>query len=149
MLAIRRILCPMDFSECSDRALGYATAVARWQGAEIHGLHVLPLLAESWAFPVPIDAATAEALSPAAFRESLEVRLAPARTGDLVVHGHIRQGGAAHEIVEHARRTSMDLIVMGTHGRKGVSRFFLGSVASRVISTAPCPVMTVNAASSR
>ena len=49
-------------------------------------------------------------------------------------------------IVEAALENNADLVILGTHGRKGVSRFFLGSVASRVISTAPCPVMTVRAA---
>jgi nucleotide-binding universal stress UspA family protein len=143
MLAVRRILCPIDFSGFSDRALGFAAAVARWQGAEIHGLHVLPILAEAWAFPLAVDAAAGEPLSPAAFRDRLKARLARAQAADLVVECHIRQGGAAHEIVAYARGAAMDLIVMGTHGRSGVERLVLGSVTENVLRHAPCPVLTI------
>jgi nucleotide-binding universal stress UspA family protein len=54
-------------------------------------------------------------------------------------------GAADEAITEAAKDNDADLVIMGTHGRKGVSRLFLGSVASRVIATAPCPVMTIHA----
>jgi nucleotide-binding universal stress UspA family protein len=69
--------------------------------------------------------------------------LAKAKTARVRAHGMILGGVALEQIARTARRQRPDLIVMGTHGRTGVARFFLGSVAARVAATAACPVLTV------
>jgi nucleotide-binding universal stress UspA family protein len=143
MIAIRRILCPIDFSEFGDRAVRHATSVARWYGAEIHALHVAPILPEAWPVPPAVDRATGDLALLADLQRHLDCRLAPARAADVPVETCILNGGAAHEIVDYARRTAADLIVMGTHGRTGFRRLILGSVAATVLRKAPCPVLTV------
>jgi nucleotide-binding universal stress UspA family protein len=69
--------------------------------------------------------------------------LAAARTARVRARGMLLEGVAHEQIVRAARRQRADLVVIGTHGRTGVARFFLGSVAARVTATAPCPVLTV------
>jgi len=85
-------------------------------------------------------------------REAVERKLRPlleyARKEGVDAEGLILRGFADEAIIEAAKERSADLIVMGTHGRRGAARFFLGSVAARVVSTAPCPVMTVRSAQS-
>jgi nucleotide-binding universal stress UspA family protein len=143
MISVGRILCPIDFSECADRAVRHATRIARWYEAEIHGLHVVPLMTEGWAVPLAVATSAAAPPMPAGMRESLDRRLAPARTADLPVETYLREGGAAHEILAHAREANVDLIVMGSHGRGGFQHLLLGSVTESVVRKAPCPVMTV------
>jgi nucleotide-binding universal stress UspA family protein len=74
---------------------------------------------------------------------SAELVIARARKARVRVRGVIVEGSAHERIVRAAKRLRIDLIVMGTHGRSGLARLFVGSVASRVVSTSPCPVMTV------
>jgi nucleotide-binding universal stress UspA family protein len=144
MIAIRRILCPIDFSDFADRAFRHACRLARWYGAEIHALHVTPLMTEAaWAVSFPIDPHTHEPRVPADFRRHLESRFADARAEGIAIETHVREGGAAHEIVRYAEEAGVDLIVMGTHGRNGLRRLVLGSVADTVLRRSPCPVLTV------
>lgn len=113
-----------DFSSSSEAALGAAHDYAKHFGARLHLLHVV------WppADPVP----------PPVFKE-IEAEL-----GAVVpVLTAVESGAPAAEIVRYAERNRIDLIVVGTHGRTGVTRALLGSVAERVVRTAPCPVLTV------
>ena len=76
-------------------------------------------------------------------QKQMDRLLAKAKTARVRARGMLLEGVAHEQIVRAARRQRADLIVMGTHGRTGVARFFLGSVAARVTATAPCPVLTV------
>jgi nucleotide-binding universal stress UspA family protein len=145
MIEIRRILCPVDFSDCSRRAVDHAMAIARWYGGSVTALHVFPLppvaagpsgpiLLE----PVLLTPATREQLL-ADTRKLLKTESAPGVATEAV----LREGLAATEILEHARSMGADLVVMGTHGRSGVDRLLLGSVTEKVLRKASCPVLTV------
>lgn len=139
----RRILCPSDFSPGSRRALQYAIAVASPVHAEIVILHVLqlPLPAEDTAMPVwmPPEPGLRTALL-----ERMAGFAAPAEAAGLVTRLELHEGDPADEILEAADDLEADLVVMGSHGRRGVVRWVLGSHATRVRELARCPVLTVS-----
>lgn len=142
-----RILVPYDFSAPSAAALAHARILAHRVGASVHLLHVVedhlvtgPFGTEMY---VPQTAGTLAHLTGEA-RARLEQVLAaeevrqPRPTGEVIV------GVAARTIVEFASDNGYDLIVMGTHGRSGITHFVMGSVAEHVVRTARCPVLTVH-----
>ena len=143
-MKIRTILCPTDFSEFSRRALEHATALARTHGAELAVLHVSPFMVVMAGdvpyFPsgLPLDAATRTRLL-----ADLEAATAPARAAGLTPQLILVEGDPADKILEQAGKAAADLIVMGTHGRRGLDRWVLGSVARRVVQDARCAVLTV------
>ncbi|MGE0593285.1 MAG: universal stress protein [Vicinamibacterales bacterium] len=149
MITITHILCPVDFSECSRRALEQASTLARWYDARVTVLHVYP--------PPPITAAaTFEVGGPGTPVPVADVDLAALETevrafmGEafegLAVDVRLRTAPSAHrEILEVVSALDIDLLVMGSHGRTGFERLFLGSVAEKVLRSATCPVMIVPA----
>jgi len=148
MKSFQRILFATDFSQASQNALEAALDLAKTNGAELLVAH---------AYPPPALLPTDVALSPAVYdeldaslREGVSQRLAAiveqARDLGIAARGRILTGSPHEAISDAARDNKADLLILGTHGRTGAPRFFLGSVASRVISTAPCPVMTVRTA---
>ena len=145
MKRIRRILHPTDFSGASRAALDRALALSRDSSAELVILHVLapvvPMMGEGYVPPQTYEAIDAAAHKGA--QRKLDALLARARKARVRVRGVIVEGSAHERIVRAAKRLRIDLIVMGTHGRSGLARLFVGSVASRVVSASPCPVMTV------
>jgi nucleotide-binding universal stress UspA family protein len=142
MIAIHRILCPVDFSETSRGALEHAAALARWYDARLTALHVVPLVPTTLTFPPAISAATMEPISPETFRGELRrfvASVADTVPTDLVV----LSGDPARTTLDQARALESDLLVLGTHGRAGFERLVLGSVAEKVLRRATCPVLTV------
>ncbi|MBI2160350.1 MAG: universal stress protein [Candidatus Rokubacteria bacterium] len=145
MRRFRKILHPTDFSKASGAAFTRALELAKQQRAELRLVHVLTppavLLEDSF-----MTAKTWAELTTAGRREAqrrLPPLLAKARTARVRATAAVVEGTPFEEIVREARRRRADLIVMGTHGRTGVARFFLGSVAARVLALARCPVLTV------
>jgi nucleotide-binding universal stress UspA family protein len=148
MLTIRHVLYPTDFSEPSAAALPLAARVAREHGADLHALHALVLHAA--------DAVEADSLFPKVEDALHELdRWAEGRmqshlgehVEDLVVHEARERGfSAAAVILEYAEEHDIDLIVMGTHGRRGLRHLFMGSIAEEVVRRASCPVITVREA---
>jgi nucleotide-binding universal stress UspA family protein len=141
MPAIRTILHPTDFSEHSDYAFGLACALARDYGARLLVLHVAtrPVV-------VPIEGVIAP--EPELYQEEFTEALHKFQEADpaLAIDTRLVLGGdPATEIVRAAGAAAADLIVLGTHGRKGVRRFLMGSVAEAVLRQAACPVLTVKA----
>ncbi len=137
------ILHPTDFSEAAEGARRQAMGLARSLGGEVVLVHVLtetPLYARGL-MDVQID--RIYAAQERWGRENLEVRVAETRAAGVPARGLLRAGVPAEEIVRAAAEEHADLIVLGTHGRGYVSRLLLGSVADRVVRTAPCPVVTV------
>ncbi len=140
-----RILVPMDFSAPSDAALEYARTVATRFGASLHLLHVAEdpyrSVYTTDVFVPEIEGLRDGILDSALGR--LEDRVSPQdvsgrhTTIDAVI------GTPAWSIVDYAGAHDIDLIVMGTHGRGGMSHLLMGSVAERVVRTAPCPVLIV------
>jgi nucleotide-binding universal stress UspA family protein len=144
MTPFRRILFATDFSPASRRAFASALGLARSQRAALTLLTVIPpvvVVPEQY-----LDAVTMDRLDAQARRWSRQhlARLA-ARAAKAGVRAEVllRDGDVADEITRACRSTKADLLVIGTHGRRGVRRFFLGSVADRLVATAPCPVLTV------
>ena len=142
---IRRVLHPTDFSRASAAAFSRALAEARAGKASLVLVHVLapviPMAGEGYVSPSVYEQMS-EA-SRAWAQRQMNRLLARARAARVRARGLLLEGAAHEQIVRAARRQRADLIVIGTHGRTGVARFFLGSVAARVTATAPCPVLTV------
>ena len=144
MKPIRRVLCATDFSTTSRRALDAATALARSSNAELTLLHVLAppvVVPEQY-----LDTAIMEQLDKRGRAWSLrELQKLSRRTTRAGVETSVlvRPGDPAEQIVRAGKDAKADLIVTGTHGRRGLKRLFLGSVAQRVVALASCPVVTV------
>jgi nucleotide-binding universal stress UspA family protein len=137
MLPIYTILHPTDFSEYSEYAFRFACSLARDHRARIVVLHV--------AAPPPVVYGDVIAQLPMEVsRESLEVQLRQIEgPADVPVVRRLHVGHPVHEILSVAKETNAGLIVMGTHGRTGLGRMLLGSVAEQVLRNAKCPVLTV------
>lgn len=144
MLEIKRVLCPVDFSDHSRRALDHAVAIARWYDAEVTVLHV--------AFAVPLalgpDAPAPVPTLTAAERQYIADHIArlveSARPEGVRIATAVRYGrNAAEEIQREADAIRADLVTLGTHGRSGFSRLLLGSVTEKVLRMVACPVLTV------
>lgn len=130
-----RILVPIDFSVSSAAALAYARTLAARFGASLHLLHVLE---NDFLRPMVADPQAAET---AAVRQLHELLTAEERQRG-AVPVVLRSDAVAEEIVDYARSNGVDLIVIGTHGRSGLAHLLKGSVAERVVRTAPCMVLT-------
>jgi nucleotide-binding universal stress UspA family protein len=147
MGTIHRILVPVDFSEPSRRALDYAAELARPLGAAIEVLHVveIPAFVPSAGLP---EARASDLSLAALVRESAEKLLAQfvgeaAERGIAVRASRLELGSPPQVITGIAVKEDYDLIVLGTHGRTGLTRALMGSVAERVVRHAPCPVLSV------
>lgn len=144
MLKIERILCPTDFSEFSDKAYDYAESLAQHYGSKLYLEHVvqpLPSAYPYYAFPDSVHEVFWH------LRKHAERRLqnfieAHARDG-IQVEGVVQEAGIAESILGFAEKQTVDLIVMGTHGRRGADRLLLGSVTEKVLRKACCPVLAV------
>jgi nucleotide-binding universal stress UspA family protein len=138
MLHIKTILHPTDFSANSEPAFRLACSLARDYGARLIVLHVAAppvVFYTPEMFPAPVEDT----------RESVRERLLlmKPRSPETPVEHRLSEGEAPGEILRAARETKCDVIVMGTHGRTGLGRLLLGSVAEQVLRRAPCPVVTV------
>jgi nucleotide-binding universal stress UspA family protein len=142
VIEFTRILCPIDFSESSMRSFAHAVALARWYEAQLTVLHVVPTFE-----PVQIRGHVGEPVHvPQVSREQVleEMRRAlgvATVSPDATVVAE--SGDTPTTIVDQALSSGADLIVMGTHGRRGFKRLLLGSVTESVLREAPCPVLTV------
>ena len=145
MIAIKNIMVATDFSEPSQAALLYGRELARTFGASLHVLHVVEDLvarAATDAYPMVLPEMQRD-IEDAAWKQ-LESMLTSADRTTLRARPAVRTAVApAAAIVDYAAATGIDLIVMGTHGRGAMAHLLMGSVAERVVRTAPCPVLTV------
>jgi nucleotide-binding universal stress UspA family protein len=141
----RRILHPSDFSRASGAAFKKAVEMAKSDRAQLMVVHVLspvaPIAGEGYVSPKMYEEIAAS--SRAWAQKQLDKLLAKARTSGVRASGYVLEGVAHDQIARFARSKHADLLVMGTHGRSGLAKLFLGSVAGRVVAAAPCPVLTV------
>jgi nucleotide-binding universal stress UspA family protein len=135
--SIHRILCPVDFSPASAKALGIAIEYARAFKAEVHAIHVYQLSA--YASPSSDLARDLEGQ----VRAELDKFIAGFTSHGVPIKTGLRMGVPYVEIVESARDAGAELIVMGTTGKTGIQHLLLGSVAERVVRTAEVPVLSV------
>lgn len=142
-----KILLPVDFSECSEMAVRQCVRLARQLSATVEVVNVwepVMLAAPEAVLVSPATAATLEQAAAASSREQLNRVLDELRRAGVAATAGSHQGAPpSRVIVEIAKAQGSDLIVMGTHGRRGFERALLGSVVERVLRHAPCPVLSV------
>ena len=136
-----KILCPIDFERDSMDALDLACQIAKQNSATVYLLSVIgePLIPAPELPPVPVLNVPLESEC----RDRLEA-IAREKLAGVRHEVFVASGNAAPEILNLAAERKIDLIVMGTHGRTGVKRFLLGSVAERVVRESPVPVLTIH-----
>ncbi len=146
MNKFQRILFPSDFSDLSLHALDYARSLAETYGAELHIVHVVDEAYQYWMAlgpnslpvgPSPEEMVTASTQEIGKF---IQEHLSGT---SLQVRSKVLVGRPFMEIIRYAEEHSIDLIVIGTHGRGGLKHVLLGSVAERVVRKSPCPVLTI------
>jgi nucleotide-binding universal stress UspA family protein len=145
---IKRILVPFDFGEPAEHALDFAQKLAPTFGASVEALYVVPFapnnaltVTELGAIPLA-EPSLEEVVGEAKGR--LHEVLSPEDERHRYLRKTIKVGDPRAQILAHASAEKVDLIVMGTHGRRGASRLLIGSVAERVVREATCPVLTVH-----
>lgn len=142
-MTIERILIPIDFSSHSERALEVALELARPLGARLQVLHCFEEVPGGRA---PLSSTGIDPALRADALERLKGLLADRDTGGVDVEIDVEPGmDPSAAILKAARQSSPDLIVLGTHGRRGLKRAVLGSVAEEIVREARCPVVTVKA----
>jgi nucleotide-binding universal stress UspA family protein len=146
MSRIRTILHPTDFSRASAPAFKRAVQMAKDNRAQLLILHILApaspmLMTDGYVPPKVYD--DMEAAARAEAQKQLRRLVEKAKHSGARVKPILLEGIAHERIIQAARSRKADLVVIGTHGRTGFARFFLGSVASRVLAISPCPVLTV------
>jgi nucleotide-binding universal stress UspA family protein len=143
-MEIKRILFPTDFSEGAMNALPYAVDMVRHYGAKLYMLHVIYDIATASGLYIPhisVDEMYKELKAEA--RKELEKFGAIERQDVKNIEYAILRGVPYEEILKFVEKNNIDLVVIGTHGRKGLDRVLFGSTAERVVRNAPCPVLTV------
>ena len=137
MIVLRNILVPTDFGAAAEAALRYGRTLAETFGADLHVLHVMEsvFLQARFADPATIEAVV---------RKQLSDRVVADEQRRFQTHAVIEKFDSPSDaIVRYAKSATIDLIVMGTHGHNGAAHVLMGSVAERVVRTAPCPVLVV------
>jgi nucleotide-binding universal stress UspA family protein len=146
-MKIQTILCPTDFSEPADHALAAAQSLAQQFDARLVVVHVIEPMQVVPAPQVGTTPAFDVAHYLGAMREHgermLSEQVVAMRAAGIDADWRLAEGSVADKVVELAVQEEADLIVIATHGRSGFKRFFLGSVADRVVHHATCPVLTI------
>jgi len=146
MLQLQKILFPTDFSKCAEQALAHAVFLAEKYGAEIHVLHVITIFEDQ---PSVVSNEIAETKEMVRKLEDIAEKqlnkiVDSHSADDIKITTEVKRSlSAAPAILEYASENKIDLIVMGTHGRRGLGHLLLGSAAEEVIRLAPCPVFTI------
>jgi nucleotide-binding universal stress UspA family protein len=140
----KNILVPVDFGEASDAALAYAVDLAEGTDAKVFVLHTfeIPIVG----LPDGVVAATAELTGRIvnAAQKALDDAVKRFAGRKVPITSLLKQGDAREIILAQAKELGADLIVIGTHGRRGIARALIGSVAESVVRTSPVPVLTVH-----
>ena len=143
---LKQVLCAIDFSEPSDRVVGYAAAFARWYEADLMVLHVAGALEREMAGLGPTRSGRT-LVGPSHDQVADDLRrsiaLLGAGAGALDAYVAVREGDPVTVILEEAAGVHADLLVLGTHGRSGFNRLSVGSVSEQLVRKASCPVLTV------
>ena len=146
MFAPKRILVPTDFSDYSDNALRYAIDIARQYGAKVLLLHVIDENIQQCTFEYCLTDDVMKQIEQESkirtaekFRE--EINRLGENTSDVAIESIVKRGIPYDEILREQVEKNIDLIVIASHGRTGISRILIGSVAEKVMREAKCPVM--------
>jgi nucleotide-binding universal stress UspA family protein len=143
MISITRILCPVDFFPASDAAVNHAIGLAANYGARLHLLHVItPLLPTAYEYAID-TAAVMDSLEKSA-AEELSKLVARTKEAGVPADTEIRIGDVYDEIKRSIEAEKPELLVMGTHGRRGVERWFMGSTTEKMLRHSPVPMLTIS-----
>ncbi|MCA1764778.1 MAG: universal stress protein [Desulfobulbaceae bacterium] len=145
MANFKKIMAPIDFSENSPKVLQSAVEVAEKFEAALSVVFVVQSFEDYSGFFVPhmpISQFEQEMVESA--EEKMESFLAENLKSDVPYNSAVLQGDVAEKIIEYAEKNDISMIVMGTHGYKGLEKVLFGSIAEKVVKTSPCPVLTVN-----
>lgn len=140
MRQFHHILVPVDFSESSLKALNLAVQMAETYSSALTLLHVWEVPVYPYGLPIAVDYLTPIEEAAKAKLAELVAETKPRLPG---VRSLLGKGVAWQEIITAAKELSVDLVVMGTHGRRGLDHLLLGSVAEKVVRLSPVPVLTV------
>lgn len=138
------ILLPTDGSAEMDAVVEHALSLAEHHGADVHALYVLDTASMG---TLPMDTSADAVASMLEDEGETALDAIESRAGDVPVTRQITDGSPSRQIVQYATAHDIDVIVMGTHGRGGIDRLLLGSVAEHVVRTSPIPVLTVRVGS--
>ena len=145
MIRFKKILCPVDFFKASSRAFDYALRVASSYDARVHVLHVVaPVIASVYGAPFGVEDLTASLEKES--RRLLEKYKDRAARANIGLTTEVRIGDIDLGILHSTEDQKADLVVMGTHGRRGFERLILGSVTERMIRHCPVPLLTIGGA---
>jgi len=142
VVSIKKVLCPVDYSACSENAFKYAVHIARTESARLYLMHVIDIRSFGHESPLDFDAPKPGDDVIRRIKEEL-VRKAADEVKGVDIESIVVVGVPVKDILSVAKEKKVDLIVMGTHGRTGVPHVVIGSVAENVVRKAPCPVLAV------
>jgi nucleotide-binding universal stress UspA family protein len=145
VIDIKRVLAPTDFSGHSEHAVRYACSLAERFEAELHLVHILSEIIPAGPDPLlmPVMPPQFYEESERRAKETLRHLLRPAWGKPASVTTAVRWGSPVEAIVDYCKELAIDLLVIATHGRTGLSHVLLGSVAERIVREGPCPVLTI------
>jgi nucleotide-binding universal stress UspA family protein len=142
MITIKTILCPVDFFGASDTAVRYATGLARTYDAKIHLLHAVePIISTDYDYPLNVNAVI-KSMKQSSDREMKKL-VAKVKESRVVVEGKVRFGNVHDQIMRAIAVLKPDLVVMGTHGHRGLDRWFMGSTTEGLLRHSPVPLLTI------
>src|SRR5215510_11311160 len=144
MITIKRILCPVDFFPASDAAVGYAAGLAANYDAVVHLLHVITPVPTS-SYEYAIDTTELVKSMENSSMQEMNKLVAKLKETAVVAESELRVGDVYDEIKRSIEALKPDLIVMGTHGRRGVERWFMGSTTEKLLRHSPVPLVTISA----
>ncbi len=141
MINLKKILCPIDYSDCSKEALKYAVSYAIKNKAKLYLLHVI----DTSVYDESLDTMVDEIIKQ---HKTRLLECVPEETrNDMKIEALVVQEIPFAGIINVAEKNKIDMIVMGTHGRTGIAHILIGSVAEKVVRKAPCSVLTVRQSS--
>jgi nucleotide-binding universal stress UspA family protein len=145
VIEVKRVLAPTDFSSHSEKAVRFACGLAERFGADLHLVHVLSEIIPAGPDPLlmPVMPAQFYQENEERAKETLQRLLDPSWGKPKATVSAVRWGSPVEAIVDYAGEQNIDLIVIATHGRTGLSHVLLGSVAERIVRESPCPVLTI------
>ena len=146
MITFKKILCPIDYSDCSAMALRYAVGLALKDSGRLYLMHTIDKRIYDYGGPIYEVQPSPDEETIARLKEKLAESMPKEIRGDIEVETIVSVGIPSQEIVNVAHEKEVDIIVMGTHGRTGVAHVVMGSVAENVTRKALCPVLTVRLA---
>jgi nucleotide-binding universal stress UspA family protein len=148
MVNVKKILCPVDFFPASDAAVKYAAGLATNYDATIHLLHVVTPIPPT-TYEYVVDTSNIMSAIEASSAEEMKKLVAGLKGTGVRIETQVRLGDVYDEIKQAIEEVKPDLIVMGTHGRRGVQRWFMGSTTEKLLRHSPVPLVTISATGDR